>query len=226
MSKLRVAMITRKDRWTEQELIDLKRLYREAPLDELLNALPCRSYRAIRKEASVLGLCRGNYIPVFDKLPIYTPSIAERTWLAAAIDCDGNISLVKRMRHDLANKFNLLPYLQFSNTNKKLVQEFINRTFPNELKISTIWRAEKSRGKHKDKHCAQITQMPLTYSLLVAIEPYLIAKREQANNIIEFIKIEDKVLRDRVKYRHHYWPRQLELFRENRALNSRGVTVE
>lgn len=209
--------------WTKQEdqvLFELYQRYDVSNKEEILSRIN-RSWGSISRRAKDLGLFRGNYIPPLDRLPKYKPNAQDCIWLACAIDCEGNISLTKRKRRDLPNNFNLLPSIQFCNTNIGIVESFRNRTFPNEVKLRTLKRIENSHGKWKDKHFIIIARMPLVYSLLKKIKNNLIVKNKQAEAVMEFIKLENKRIKARIKYGQKYLDRQLEIFEEVRNLNGR-----
>jgi len=221
---LKVGMVrysNRKDGWTKEEDQVLFELYQTTDLSnkkEILRRIN-RSWGAIRRRAKQLNLFRGNYIPPLDRLPEYNPSLEIRTWLACAIDCDGNISLYKRKRNDLTNKFQLLPAVSFQNTNRKIVEVFIERTFPNILKLRVDRRSGRTGGRHKDKYYTLVARMPYVYALLENVKEHLIVKKKQAEKVMEFIEIENERLKNRVKYGRKYLPRQLEIFEEVKSLN-------
>lgn len=206
---VKIAMVTRKDGWTEQEDNNLKTLYKTGNQQQLMELMPSRTWGAIRRRAKQLGLYRGNYIPILSRLPVFNPSSIEAVWLACAVDCEGSISIRK-------NRF--LPVISFCNTNREIVENFKRLTF----QVAIV---PNVRPPDKTIYRLAITNMAQNYVFLKAIQCFLITKQNQALHVLEFIEIEHERLKNHKKYGYGRTRRQMELFKEIKTLNKRGVQI-
>lgn len=134
---------------------------------------------------------------------------AKFIYLAGIIDGEGCLII---SRSDRGNYMNYYGRIHVKNTNKKLiswlVQKFggnIHTNVPADLLKHSVAYSWYFSGDANDKE-----------RLLLAIMPYLIVKKEQAKNLIEFFRMSGEKNPEKRE----------NLYQINKALNRRGPTVE
>jgi len=208
-------MVTGWKKWTLDEENILKQYYPELPNSKeiLIRLLPNKSPQVIRQKAYRMGVKQKNWYPL-DNIPELSISELNKKWLAAAIDFEGTIGIIKHKGRILR------PYLEMSNTNLDIVKYFGNL-------INTkmyLHKVKRPQGNRNPVYRIHIKKLGYIYEILKLIKKYLIIKKRNADLVIEFIKIHDSELRN-----YDYWkkiihsPRQIEIYDELKILNKRGL---
>jgi hypothetical protein len=140
-------------------------------------------------------------------------SDVERAWLAAMLDAEGTIGIYRHKIAKTRSGFKYIPTVSMSNTHQGLVEHF--------LSITDCWstfRAASVRNEHhKPQWKVEIKHRNLR-EFLPQILPYLIAKRRQAELLLEFLRdVEAAPMRTSSTHEkfEKYWTETL-------ALNKRG----
>lgn len=130
----------------------------------------------------------------------------EKRLLALAIDLEGAIALTKRKKGN-----RLSGYVQVANTSKAIL-DYIYRL----ARIGRVSRMVQYKGNRKRVGHWTISDFFRMKFFLENIEPYLIAKREQARLMIKFC--ESRINNPRAPYTED----ELEIYQKMKMLNRRG----
>lgn len=216
-------LIRRDGYWTAGEISLLKQLYSTENREVMLKLLSNRNWKSIQAKTHKLKLprkCR-SYTPILERLPNLNLKEEEKSWIAAAIDFEGTISFHRQYKSKSEKSApRMRPYIVICNINIDLLRRFVElcniptivekRPKPNRVNWSQAWLA-------RTHNQADI------YAILKEVHPYLIAKKRQAELIMEFIEIQsDRLKQIELGKASKYTPRQFEIFCEVRNLNRRG----
>ena len=139
----------------------------------------------------------------------------ELSWLAAAIDFEGSIMLMKRIEKRCSIGYTLIPVVKIANTNKKLLERF---SF---LTQAIIGNNEVGKTKLNNKPYYCITMYSnKNRTILPLILPFLIGKKRQAILLLEALDILSK------RYHKPYSTRNGrldEIHSEIKLLNKKGL---
>jgi hypothetical protein len=131
------------------------------------------SREAIQWKAKRLGVKR------LCCIPNYTLKESDAIALAMLIDCEGTIGIWKRSKRECCYN----PEIDIYNTNKGLIEWAISVI----QKLSfRFYIDDRGHAIHKRSYQVSVRGIGNTYSLLYALVPFLKAKKEQANLVIQF----------------------------------------
>lgn len=208
--------------FTEEEDTAIREVYMKSKAyGEIMKGLGRLSLRhsveTLKQRAGTLGVRRlTSHLPPFDRLPVLRLSEAEKSWLACAIDAEGTISVHKRGSRYFSAA------IIIGNTNREFLDFFLKLTGTSHRRL-TVDRDKTKRCK--DCFKTEIRDMPRVFAVLETIRPYLIIKRQQADLLIRFIRIQDEMIRQKRtnKQKMLQTPEQLEIVAQMRRLNQKGV---
>ena len=213
-----------KRHWTKEEDKILKSNFNKIKKEYILKLLPKKTWSAIRNHAYKLNLILPerkmiNYKPPLDRVNKLNISEKYKFWLAACIDGEGTLGMLKATRDD---KTSYLPYFSIGNTNKEFVKTFKERAKTDHIKIY-----KKKTGYTNDYYKLETQNLGYVYSISKCLKKYLIVKKKQAELLIEFIEIEDALIRNAGwRGKINYTSRQQKIFKTIRKLNKRGCLIE
>lgn len=213
------ALRKRHDTWTERELELLALLYPVAERADVLQHLPSRSWETIRWRAKHSKIRRNWTVRAeYEHLEVMPET--DKAWLAAALDFEGTIGIAK---HGTSKHGPVLDaYLSISNTNLALIDRFTS-IFKSKRKLYVKRDGRTMRcghRVHKPVFQAMILRMPLIFTVLRVIRPYLVAKGEQADIVLRFLEHQNS---KPYEEKSRYTPEQLALYNRSLALNSKGI---
>jgi hypothetical protein len=202
--------------WTDEEEELVRKYYPTIyPLNKITELIPRHTLDSTMKKALALKVYRAWCKP--------PPSVrtvrlklrnVDKVWLAAAIDFEGSIGF-----HHNSQRNQYLPEVAVWNTNEELIAHV------KEL----IEEAKIYKRRRKENHSAEIhiaiRQMHVIFALLKEVVPFLIAKKKQAELMLEFIKLRDKRYREipNPTRKLGYTKREIEIIEEMRRLNTKGT---
>ena len=139
----------------------------------------------------------------------------QAVWLAAILDGEGSISIYREQRRGNASGYRYKAVVTVSNTNTDLICKV------NDLMQGFALKKDKRPSHHKE--CYRSTAHGRNVeAILRATRPHLIAKKEQADLVLEFCEVM-KSAPMRTSAVHEIFER---LWREVQTLNRRGVAQE
>lgn len=146
----------------------------------------------------------------------------ELVYLAAIIDGEGSITLVRTGNKRLCGIAGLSPRITVTNTNEAIIQYVIN-IYHDLLGINPHVKTQAAGKYRRTKTCYWVDISGLTKckKVLEAIRPYLIGKLAQADLLLEFIKLRGEPQRAKTI---PYGPQELQILEKIRALNFRGLS--
>ena len=100
--------------------------------------------------------------------------------LATAIDCEGYIGIY-RSRDRRRNRYGFSPRVSLGMTNPIIPSLFKERFG------STVYLSHKVNSKHQDCYSWVIQNKEHVKKVLTILLPYLLVKKEQAQNVLDFI---------------------------------------
>ena len=155
--------------------------------------------------------------PTISKFIKGTPANVERYWrpyvlpveelgyIAGFIDGEGCLSFHKEKGGSHS------PFVSICNTNQEVIQWFKN-------KFDWGYKGYTDNRREKPKWNLEMRGMKRIVPLLLAIQPYLIVKKKQANLLLEFSK--SKL--GRIRKQKGELARELEIVQEIHRLNKKG----
>ena len=120
-------------------------------------------------------------------------------WLAGIVDGEGTITMYE-MHTNRGYRW-IRPIFQIINTNIDLMrkcQEIIG-TITREPKINKKGKTKDWKSHYRPCYTIQITKQEDIKLICVVLYPYLIAKKKQAELMIEFIKIRQQIPKAKIK---------------------------
>jgi len=137
----------------------------------------------------------------------------DRAWLAAFWDGEGYIGILRRRRRS-GERFYYFPLVQAFNTNHALLSHVVGL-----IGAADIYTFERPNSQRHHKRIGRCAVRRHTMTLFLrAIYPYLVAKKRQAEIVMEFCGISDRC------YVREYPEETYEkMWREMKALNQRGA---
>ena len=139
----------------------------------------------------------------------------ERAWLAAIMDADGCISIHRSRR---GKTWRYWPCIEFTNTNKDLVDKYIGLVKP------WVTRVREYGNNHFCENAKRRFQVEVRHrhceDFIHAIRPYLVGKGHQADLMIEFVTLQETKGRST---NQRMVDEYNELYIRSRLLNKRGV---
>ena len=134
------------------------------------------------------------------------PRKVDYIYLAGILDGEGCVTVGAGRRETCIN-YN--PIVVVQNTSKQLI-DWLHKTFGGQVYLS-----KKETSKTKTAWAWRITKKRSIETLLLAVLPYILVKREQAKLLLTFVRLERTAPSNlRVK-----------IYEELRVLNSRGKSV-
>lgn len=165
--------------WTEAELSSLRQLYPFASKEELLEALPERSWTSICVKAQRLKLKRNTRIK---SILNYKPSEYELGYLAGLIDGEGTICISRSRSARLKNyKWTYYINVRIVNTSRELINEA--RRICGDMGSKVLISRKKNR---KDLY---VYRIPLGIVRLILPKLKLFAKKEQQDSLLKLLKV-------------------------------------
>jgi hypothetical protein len=128
-------------------------------------------------------------------------------WVAGILDGEGMVTISKRAT-------SYVPVVRVSNTSKALIDRFCD--IMDMMEISYCCYGKHKAGNRKYQWDVCIDGRPRVYKLLSLLKDHLVAKRQQANNVFEWIESRGMDLRGA------YTDDQMALIQKTRDLNGRG----
>jgi hypothetical protein len=164
--------------WSKEEEEILKRIYTDAPIEDILEALPGRAWSSIKHKANKLGLSRRPICQLYRIHLLQPPTLSisdvEAAFLAGIIEGEGSLT------HSGPNH----PRVTITNTNEKLI--YYLKSLLNEAHPSLTLTVRNKRWK--PCYTIIIDNLPAIYAVLLRIKPYLVSKREKAEEILQLIE--------------------------------------
>ncbi len=111
-------------------------------------------------------------------------------WLAGIIDGEGSIGIhfAKKMNWRDKNGYYLRPQILITNNNPFLLRR-VSEIYT-ELNLRFYWELKKRKNpKHKETVVINLTSLGSCEKLIKNILPYLVAKRKQAEILLQFIEL-------------------------------------
>jgi hypothetical protein len=172
--------------WTKEELSILKALYPKASREELLKALPERTWNSIVLKARELELRREDprIRMIISKMNTDLQMKPEDVgWFAGIIDGEGTITILNEGA----------PWISIVNTNTILLEKVQRLLKEWGVPYSVTTRKGKYVDKRGVKHDKATTEIRIidsgyAYALLTKLLPLLTAKKERASLMMEYIR--------------------------------------
>ena len=143
----------------------------------------------------------------------------EAAYLAGFIDVDGCITIVRNKNVNGAYLYR--PYILFMHTNKGVL-DWISLL----VEAGTVLSYKGLKDNHKARHTLRLSRNDSVRRILPTIYPHLQIKHKQADLVMEFIdsRSDAKIVTGRgAKGKTSYTERELEIYKEIRVLNKRGI---
>ena len=160
--------------WMEKDIEDLKMAYKRYPYQIPQYLLQKHVHGGCHTKAFRLGIAKGVRNPGVDLSSLTREEIG---YIAGFMDGEGSICfcLGKSMR----------PTIQFPNTNKEVIDWLLKKLTVGGLSITV---REKKNPKWKTLYQIHIGGVKNVYDILLKIEPYLIIKKDKAQQAIRELK--------------------------------------
>jgi hypothetical protein len=204
--KLRVKRLKRENNartWTEEEIQILLSSFQTAPREELTKRLRRKWSEIVWYANDKLGLKRGQLTTRFWKTKI--PELDERAWsyLAGIVDGEGSISLAKFKRAPY-----FYPRLSIINSNEELMKFVMEK-----LGVSTgyLHKGTISKGYSIFIYIQGVK----CFKLIEKLKSYLVAKRRQAELVLELLRI----AKNHYPYDEYYLKEGERIYNEMRKIN-------
>lgn len=140
-------------------------------------------------------------------------------YFAGLVDGEGTITIIRTGQIVADGGRSLRPQVEVTNTNPVIVQHVIDTFYKMGAKPYIDTRASKNNWKAAYKIVAY--GLNKSKKVLTCVMPYLLAKKAQAELVLEFIES-----RNSQPYNCHYTDRDLNIYRQIRTLNHRGLASE
>ena len=164
-------------KWTKRDISALKRSYKDYPVEYPECLIERHGKAGCQTKSWRMKFCHSIRNPGLDLRKLM---IAQNSYFAGIIDGEGSILFNK-------DKPKTNPAILVANTDFRVI-EWIRKVFaPKGLKITYRVR-KKDNPKWKDVYQLHIHGIKNVYDILRAIEPYLVIKKEKAQQAIEFLK--------------------------------------
>lgn len=131
----------------------------------------------------------------------------ELGWIAGIIDGEGSITVIKRAK-------TYVPSFKMTNTSKILINKYCE--ILDKCEISYQCYGRQKVGNRKYQWEVIVEGRPRVYKALMLIQDLLIAKKKQAEKVIEWIESRGLDLRG------PYTEQQMQIISDVRELNGRG----
>lgn len=144
-------------------------------------------------------------------------------YIAGILDGEGSIIISKLNRPENRAGCRFVPFISITNTHKGMLEFIINTTGYGRLHLKN----EAGYSKYKDikatKDCYvwQIKHSQVG-ELLTKLLPYMVIKKAQAENVLEFLKL----FENGVNYKHLDINKQFEFYIKSKQLNGTKITEE
>lgn len=193
-----------KRRWTEEEIRVLKENWGKVSKEELEKLLPGRSFHSLHHKASRMRIPRACVKALLKPRRIPKLSLEEKIYTAGIIDGEGTITLY-------VHGGIVTPLTDISNNHKGLITWLRKH-----LGGGTGYTQTDTRGNRRPTYHVKFTRLLDVKALLEQILPYLIAKKKQAELVLEYcnLRLQDKAL--------EYNPKLYEIAIQVRRLNERS----
>lgn len=121
---------------------------------------------------------------IWGKAPVLNLSEAQKAWLAALIDGEGTISIWRERRPKNRSGVRYKAVVLVTNTNLALLDALYQCVDG----YACTHNARRANKKHKATFAVYVSRRAIR-SLLEQIKPYLVAKRKQADLVLEFCRV-------------------------------------
>jgi hypothetical protein len=172
----------KRHKWTDDDIAELKDCYKKIPLFLSENIIARHGRAGCYTKAERMGL-NGQLKKNFPDLSAW--SVARRAYLAGIVDGEGTITIVtmgKWSKKQRKKYFYQRAVACISNTDYKLLD------YLKSLDLGGL-SYDKRQGKSHWKQSFQwsLSSPATVYTFLKAIEPYLVIKKDKANEVIAWI---------------------------------------
>lgn len=140
-------------------------------------------------------------------------------YLAAMIDGEGTITLERTGKRRLAGVMGLSPKVIVSNTNQAIIQHVVN--IMRSVGVNPHIKSQ-DRGPYKTMFWVTTQGLTKAVKILNVVKPFLVGKLAQAELVLEFARLRGDSQLAKGK---PYGERELQILKQIRALNFRGVTT-
>ena len=150
----------------------------------------------------------------------------ELAWLAGVIDGEGTINITKKLgskkraRKDGTRKMNYWVFLQVTNTNEQLILKVIE--IMKKLNANPYVWEKKDTDKWKKAYQLSLQRMVKVKRVVEKINPYLIAKKRQAELVLKFIDSRLSKFQKGKGKTNPYTEEEMKWINEIKRLNHRG----
>jgi hypothetical protein len=142
-------------------------------------------------------------------------STLDKSWLACALDAEGSIVIGEAYRKGCGCVY--VPLIQISNTNT----EWMARCDALVRRIAGGGCSNtSSMGKHKPIRRITVSSFPRVIAVLKALRPYLIIKRERADNLLAWYAYRALKRKQRKKHWNRYDAHDIEFIRAGRIIDT------
>jgi len=202
----------KKPHWTDEEIDIIKTFYETKDKQELLNLLPKRSWLSIQHMAEKLRVPRSSIRAYLWPRRVPDLTYELRLYFAGLLDGDGSFLITVQLnKPEVGDYPSLRPIITIANSNRKLIDWASSK-----LNTYTLKTPYEKRPERKAAFTLQIARLLDVKAVCEQVGPYLVAKKRQAELLLEFcnIRLEDKWM--------DYNTRLFEIAKEVRILNKKG----
>jgi len=217
-----VAIGLRPPKWSQPEINLLREMYPQSQKQDVLDRLGEMgrkvAWSTIVAMASEIGLRRvrdGKLV----RLPKITLTDVEKTWLACALDGEGEIGIGRSMQYR-GKPYRYSAFLGLTNTHRGFIEYAYHL-----CGATTKIQQQKLYGtQHKIVWRFRIQDAARVFVLLQSLRPYFIIKGEQCKIALAFLETWEKLTKGYEKHQTLNYSCEMEnYYQAMRKLNKRGV---
>lgn len=166
--------------WTPDEVERFGEAFPATPKPELLDMFPGRSFQALQEKAREMGLRRESGVSFVRRNPLRRPlTDAELAYIAAIIDGEGHITVIKAKRAGMRNGLLYTPAVGVANQSEALIRWLDERIF------WTIRALRPDKSGHTWCYKPSVVGHGAAV-LLRTLLPFLVIKGDRAELVIKF----------------------------------------
>lgn len=150
----------------------------------------------------------------------------EKAWLACAIDGEGTVSFLHNTNQNAIPVKGSFPFIQISNNNYAFIARAVELLRSTGAKVGVYSYIHRNRQNEKRTFQIRVYHKDHVEKVLKVILPYLIIKREHAENVLAFIVLRrSKIARKGIESPMRFDAEEFALINRVRSLNRASVGV-